>query len=508
MFTLSSKTTITITQPTTTGAESSDTLASKTSDLNNAFSDLLHGFQFGKKTSKEGELEPLDLKADTELDLKTDDKSSLTSKLTQSLKSNESLTSLLKGDNKTVVEDDVKTDMKTDVKLNTDLTKTLPLKDLKQLVSDAKAFLKDKIALSDDAKKAQIDDLPKTLKGLVKVAEKFGIDVSKLSMESVKEPKKQTSSVLDDSLTVDDSVELKLKNNPKNINSNIDIPDDLKSDVSKTKIFTKEIQNIPLFKAQTKTTPTVQESVNVKSTTAPNLTDIQTPKKRLDETLKMLLKGESAAKKELTGLTSDFSVATAKVIVSSKPRQQESLESLLQASGADSSNEKASKATASEAKLDSINTNTLKADSFEVKLNEAKQMTKYLSQDVKSAIDNYKAPFTRIKVQLNPQQFGEMDLTVVQRGKNLHINLSSNNAAINTLAMNANDLKVQLQNTGINNASLNFNNNSQSQDGSASQQQHSHQNRRDANEEYNYFTSNDENEEVLSSLEIVVPYYA
>jgi flagellar hook-length control protein FliK len=135
-------------------------------------------------------------------------------------------------------------------------------------------------------------------------------------------------------------------------------------------------------------------------------------------------------------------------------------------------------------------------------------MTKYLSQDVKSAIDNYKAPFTRIKVQLNPQQFGEMDLTVVQRGKNLHINLSSNNAAINTLAMNANDLKVQLQNTGINNASLNFNNNSQSQDGSASQQQHSHQNRRDANEEYNYFTSNDENEEVLSSLEIVVPYYA
>ena len=88
-------------------------------------------------------------------------------------------------------------------------------------------------------------------------------------------------------------------------------------------------------------------------------------------------------------------------------------------------------------------------------------MVKYLSQDVKSAINDYKSPFTRVQVQLHPQKLGEIDLTVVQRGKNLHINLSSNNAAVNTLAMNANDLKVQLNNNGINNASLNFNSNPQ-----------------------------------------------
>jgi len=145
-------------------------------------------------------------------------------------------------------------------------------------------------------------------------------------------------------------------------------------------------------------------------------------------------------------------------------------------------------------------------DSFEVKIKEAKQMVKYLSQDVKTAIEDYKSPFTRIKVQLNPAKMGEVDLTVVQRGKNLHVNLSSNNTAINTLSMNVNDLKVQLANNGIQNATLNFSNTSQGNEQNT-QQQH-RQNERQAREEYNYFENEEQNEEILSSLEIVVPNYA
>jgi len=153
----------------------------------------------------------------------------------------------------------------------------------------------------------------------------------------------------------------------------------------------------------------------------------------------------------------------------------------------------------------------LKADSFEVKIHEAKDMVKYLSHDVKNAIDEYKSPFTRLKVQLNPQKLGEIDLTIVQRGKNLHVNLSSNNAAINTLAMNVNDLKMQLSNNGINNATFNFNSNSQSSDGSfgsQTQQQQQQQQREHARSEYSYTQQQERAEEVLSSLEIVVPHYA
>ena len=143
-----------------------------------------------------------------------------------------------------------------------------------------------------------------------------------------------------------------------------------------------------------------------------------------------------------------------------------------------------------------------------MKINEAKQMTKYLSQDVKQAIEDYKSPFTRVKLQLNPQKLGEVDLTIVQRGKNLHINLSSNNIAINALALNANDLKAQLTNNGINNATLNFNNNSQGENSGANQQQQQRHNEQKAQNEYNYFETQETNEEILSSLEIVVPHYA
>jgi hypothetical protein len=72
--------------------------------------------------------------------------------------------------------------------------------------------------------------------------------------------------------------------------------------------------------------------------------------------------------------------------------------------------------------------------------------------------------------------------------------------------MNVNDLKVQLTSNGINNASLNFSNNSESGQNSHEQQNSQHQ--REAKEEYDYFENEEENEEVLSSLEIVVPDYA
>ncbi len=179
-------------------------------------------------------------------------------------------------------------------------------------------------------------------------------------------------------------------------------------------------------------------------------------------------------------------------------KRSENLESLLSGDTQDNSFSQ---------KVDRLN--TPKADSFEVKVHEAKQMIKYLSTDVRTAIEDYKAPFTRVKLALNPQRLGSIELTVVQRGKNLHINLTSNNAAVNTLAIHAQELKVQLGNNGINNASLNFNNNSSDSNQSAfGQQQQNSQQRRDAQNEYNYFENEEKNEEVLNSLEIVVPNYA
>ncbi|CAI6147337.1 MAG: hypothetical protein SPLUMA1_SPLUMAMAG1_01948 [uncultured Sulfurimonas sp.] len=383
-----------------------------------SFSELLRGVST-KKDDKIIQNGALVLALDEE-ELSQDTKSFKTS----------SLLELLKGEKKD--------DSKLPLELNPEVIKDLTPKEIKVLIKDAKEYLKNKIISSEGFKKAEIENLPKTLKGLVQVAQKFGIDIGKITLE--------------------------------------------------------EIKATPLFNAQSVKEITTEQLVNTKISTL----EVNVPKKKTDETLKLLLRGETVLKAD-KGFTSDFSVATARVLAPEATRDvNKSLESLLRGETKDSTQNQ---------KLDGLN--IAKADSFEIKLNEAKQMTKYLSGDVKTAIEDYKSPFTRIKVALNPQRLGSIELTVVQRGKNLHINISSNNAAINALVLNANDLKVQLSNSGINNATLNFNNNSSSSEqGSFGQQQRNSQNEKQAKEEYNYFTNEETNEEILNSLEIVVPHYA
>ncbi|WP_457746854.1 flagellar hook-length control protein FliK [Sulfurimonas sp.] len=430
---------------------------------------------------------------------------------------NETLVSLLNSDDTNSVEEEL-------VELNPKLTSSLSKEELKPLIAQAKEFLKDKIVKSEGFKRSEIESLPKTLKGLSAVAKKIGIDVSKITLEEVQASKKslnvepkqskkdllQTQEVNDDGLLVKkeshlskEKVTLKAQDgNVQESISNENLKEESKQDTkqrTKTAQTTTALKSTPLFKAQTNSEITTQQLVNSKIS---NTLESKNPKQKADETLQLLLRGEKTLKSN-NALTTDFSVATAKVIAPSAINENsKALESLLRGE----SSIEIPKESKNESKIDGLN--VAKADSFEVKLHEAKQMVKYLSADVKSAIEDYKAPFTRVKVQLNPQRFGEIDLTIVQRGKNLHINLSSNNAAINTLALNASDLKVQLQNSGINNASLNFSNNSQegANGGQAQHQQQQHGQK--AQQEYNYFDAQDENEEILSSLEIVVPNYA
>lgn len=419
------------------------------------------------------------------------------------------------------------------IELDPKVTASLTPKELKVLIKEAKQFLKDKIIQSEGFKRSEIDALPKTLNGLAQVAKKIGIDITKITLEEVKAqtPKigLKGSAFIDEKLekiskneTI--STEKQLLNAKKDINSNSSVNNELSEGdflVKQSKkslqkplqadepeiqesLGKKEQQNkleartTPLFKAQsTSSAPeiTTQQIVHAKvNTSSPH----KTPKQKADDTLQLLLQGEKASKNE-SGLQVEFSTATARVIAPQATKEsQKSLSALL--------HNEMNDATDVQSKSDGLS--VAKADSFEVKLNEAKQMVKYLSQDVKSAIEDYKSPFTRVKVQLNPQRLGEVDLTIVQRGKNLHINLSSNNTAINTLAMNANDLKVQLNNNGINNATLNFNSNPQGDNSQAGQQEQHRQHQQRADEEYNYFESQEGNEEVLSSLEIIVPHYA
>ena len=482
---------------------------------------------------------------------------------------------------------DTKLPLKTsNIELNPLITKDISPKDLKALVVDAKNYLKTKITQSSDYKIYEAKSLPKTLKGLVDVANKLGLDIKKITLEDV-QPSKDTKALEAKQIAIKDTKNsFKLETNSEIKSNNLEIkrdlkldakeaikqevkvspsdvkqeikpevktevkvsPSDLKQEIkleikqefkSATPIVNKvdikeqkqevinnihdeikqDIKNdtkssLPLFKELLSTPQKVstQHIIDVKHNLISKDTNkdskVSAPvsrKQKADETLKLLLRGEKPQQTLTTNLTSDFSVASARVVAPTATTDiSRSLESLLQNKTSISSN-LSKDGDDIVGDLDSIKTH--KADSFVVKLNEAKQMIKYLSQDVKTAIDDYKSPFSRLKVQLNPQNLGEIDLTIVSRGKNLHVNISSNNVAINALAMNVNDLRAQLNNNGINNATLNFNSGSGSEQQSQNSDQN-HRNQQQASDEYNYFENDESREEVLTSLEIVVPSYA
>ncbi len=508
------------------------------------------------------------------------------SKNTKEPTSKSDLLSLLKGD-----EQKVHT-------VNPALTNALDTKTLKSVMKDAKNYLAEQIKETDAFKKGEIKELPKTTQGLVALAKKVGIDVSKITVETVqtKTPKEtKSNSTTDPKTDLETKSKIDTKNEPKLVqktellakdDKNIPLKNepssktessiitknqnDSKSEISKEN-FKQHAKSDALSvisvqseqKIQTPKTDTVKDdkALHVKGV-EPQNEKIETPKQvqKQDTVLAQALTQDESLKKMPLFSVPDETLSahsTAELVgkKQSKPPQELSItkpqsplsallhgEKILPAQTqvaevkkdvkteiktdtkikANSTvlsqllhgeNQQTTEQTASEGGTQGISATQgngvhvkqTEAD-LTVKMNEAKQMVKYLAQDIKQAIEDYKPPFTRIKVKLNPQKFGEVDLTVIQRGKNVHVNISSNSAAINMLSQNAGDLKVQLTQNGMNNASLNFNSSTDTQSQQQQQQQNGHQ-KESAKQAYEAFNQDETSEEILSSLEIVVPRY-
>lgn len=539
-----------------------------------SFSDLLKGLQYKQKS----------LLSDG-FDVNKDKLQSFNDKKEEQNNSLENF--LLKDENKTSKTTllDLLSIQNQDTSSQKDLKQYSP-KELKQLVKNAKFLLKEKIQQSDGYKKSSIKELPKTLKGLSELAQKFDIKLSKITLEHVQIKSSKQNKVVQTSgrkdkpstvffrtsnevhqngiklvkqdlsqnkgslvqskksvsleslLKVDtkrDKVVIEQKKDKKEIDKISVIQKPLKQEdevvvpkkivsekniienkknivkiVKQHKISTKEQKSEIQYKQDNKSQLEISSidfsskdnlrTSKVKEVQYESLGSSQSSQE-IKETkvskLAMLLHGTKSSEIQENETLKQQIVSPSKLEPITLKEKINGLESLL-------SNTE-SKESLNREQVEKVDTvSFVKSEPLEVKIHEAKQMMKYLSQDVKTAIEDYKSPFTKIKVQLNPQKLGDVDLTVVKRGENLHINISSNTTAIHTLATNLNDLKLQLNNNGINNATFHFNG---SQNGENAQQHHHHQRER-AHKQYNYFENEEQNEEVLNSLEIIVPHYA
>lgn len=105
--------------------------------------------------------------------------------------------------------------------------------------------------------------------------------------------------------------------------------------------------------------------------------------------------------------------------------------------------------------------NSLVKDLNKVIQNNARNITpketlQYFSQDLKEAVDQYKAPITKLSITLNPNNLGEVEVTLIQRGNNLHINFNSNTNAMNLFIQNQAEFKNSLVNMGFTGLEMNF----------------------------------------------------
>lgn len=107
--------------------------------------------------------------------------------------------------------------------------------------------------------------------------------------------------------------------------------------------------------------------------------------------------------------------------------------------------------------------NSLVKDLNKISQNNTKNITpketlQHFSQDLKAAMEQYKAPITKLSITLNPHNLGEVEVTLVQRGNNLHINFNSNTNAMNLFIQNQAEFKNSLVNMGFTGLEMNFSN--------------------------------------------------
>jgi len=131
------------------------------------------------------------------------------------------------------------------------------------------------------------------------------------------------------------------------------------------------------------------------------------------------------------------------------------------------------------------------------KVIDAKQMVLSFARTLQEQVENYKPPFTRMQLSLEPEDLGKVDVTLISRGKNLHIQVNSNPVAIGVMAIQGSELKNQLTSMGFSDVQMQFNMNQQQQ-----QQQHK-QHKLYSSKEYLDIEEIPE----IDSLEIIIPQY-
>jgi len=133
------------------------------------------------------------------------------------------------------------------------------------------------------------------------------------------------------------------------------------------------------------------------------------------------------------------------------------------------------------------------------KIKESQDVKKSLNtfaMEFKEKVESYKAPLMKVKMQLSPQNLGDVDVTLINRGSTLHVNITSNTNSMALFMQNQVEFKNSLVNMGFTDLQMNF-----SQSGNSQKEQQKQEGKSNTN--YKNIT----NEEERDNIDIVIPNY-
>ena len=138
-------------------------------------------------------------------------------------------------------------------------------------------------------------------------------------------------------------------------------------------------------------------------------------------------------------------------------------------------------------------TTTTKAEFMATRPTLSKESINQFANDLREKIEAYKPPIMKVELSLSPKTLGDVDVTLLTRGNNLHVNISSNTTAISLFAQNQAEVKNALINMGFTNLEMNFSD--------QKEKERPNQNTKNSHKQEN--NSDDE----MALLEIVLPQY-
>ena len=128
---------------------------------------------------------------------------------------------------------------------------------------------------------------------------------------------------------------------------------------------------------------------------------------------------------------------------------------------------------------------------------DAKATVRHFARTLQEQVENYKPPFSRMQMSLDPKELGSVEVTLVSRGNQLHVQVHSNPTAIGVMATQGQELKQQLVNMGFTDVQMQFNMNQQQK-----QQQQKH-----SKTVPDGYLEVEEIPDFYESLDLIIPHY-